>query len=190
MINAKLEHCKTVEEFYSSIRKQQELAHGVDYCGQHEALMKYAKDCKTYGELGVHQGGTLACALLSGFKYVEGVDIDMSKYYAFLQPLAEKYAKENRIILRIKEMDSTSLDSLGPPVDMLLIDSLHKHSHMEKELSMHAKRVNKYIIAHDTKLPNRRLGECLTDFTYTNPDWKILERNENNVGYMVLKKDV
>ena len=99
------------------------------------------------------------------------------------------HGRSARIARNPTEHDSTSLDSLGPPLDMLLIDSLHRLSHMEKELSMHAKRVNKYIIAHDTKLPHRRLDECLTVFTYTNPDWKILERNEKNVGYMVLKKD-
>jgi len=64
MINAKLDHCKTIEEFYISIRDQQEEAHGNDYCEQHDALMKYAADCVTYAELGTHQGGTLAIVVL------------------------------------------------------------------------------------------------------------------------------
>ena len=190
MINAKLDHCKTLEEFYISIRDQQEEAHGIDYCEQHDALMKYASDCKTYAELGTHQGGTLACALLAGFKYVEAIDVDMSRYRKFLQPLAEEYVKENKIVFKIKEMESGSLESIGPSVDMLLIDSYHKAYHMQRELSVHSKRVNKYIIAHDTRLPNTELDQCLTDFCFNNPGWKVIERGEANVGYMVLKKDV
>jgi len=155
MINAKLDHCKTIEEFYISIRDQQEEAHGNDYCEQHDALMKYAADCVTYAELGTHQGGTLA----------------------------------NKIVFKIKEMDSGSLDSIGPRVDMLLIDSYHKAYHMQKELKVHANRVNKYIIAHDTRLPTTELDDCLTEFCFNNPGWKVIERGESNVGYMVLKRD-
>lgn len=189
MINSKLDHCKTVEEFYISIREQQEEAHGHDYCEQHDALMKYATECTTYAELGVHQGGTLSCALLAGFKYVEGVDISLEKYNKFLKPLAEAHAKENKIVFKMKEVDSGSLESIGPRVDMLLIDSYHKAYHMAKELKVHASRVNKYIIAHDTAKPTAELDNCLTDFCFNNPGWKVIERGESNVGYMVLKRD-
>ena len=42
MINSKLDHCKTVEEFYESIRSQQEAAHGADYCKMHDAINELA----------------------------------------------------------------------------------------------------------------------------------------------------
>lgn len=197
MINAELGHCKTVEEFYKSIREQQEAAHGKDYCLQHDAVRKYAPDCMTYAELGVHQGGTLANALLAGFKYVEGVDIDMHRYEKFLKPLAEKYAHLNRIILTMKEVSSTDLNSLGPNVDMMVIDSLHHPTHLARELDMHSRRVKKYIIAHDTSIlhgkPNAALYDMLVSFCASKLDrldkkrWKIIERNEENVGYTVLK---
>tara|TARA_B100001287_G_scaffold42930_1_gene32018 strand:- start:7273 stop:7842 length:570 start_codon:yes stop_codon:yes gene_type:complete len=188
MINAELGHCKDVDQFYKSIREQQEEAHGADYCEQHDALMKYAKDCKTYAELGTHQGGTLACALLAGFKYIEGVDIDMHRYRKFLQPLAEKHAKSKKIVLKIREVDSTSMDSIGPQVDMLLIDSYHRAYHMQKELQMHGGRAKKYIIAHDTWSVSE-LHDCLEEWCFNNPGWSVLERGKTNVGYTVLKKD-
>jgi len=72
---------------------------------------------------------------------------------------------------------------------MLLIDSYHKAYHMQKELKVHANRVNKYIIAHDTRLPTTELDDCLTEFCFNNPGWKVIERGESNVGYMVLKRD-
>ena len=80
MINSKLDHCKTVDEFYTSIRSQQEEAHGDNYCAMHDAVNEIAKECNSYKELGVHQGGTLANALLQPtLKYVEGVDISLEK---------------------------------------------------------------------------------------------------------------
>jgi hypothetical protein len=188
MINAELSHCKSVQEFYESITEQQKEAHGRDYCDQHDAIMKYAKECKTYAELGTHQGGTLACALLSGFKYVEAVDIDMHRYRKYLQPLAEEYVKEKKIVFKVKEVDSSSLDSIGPSVDMLLIDSYHRAFHMKKELALHGKRVNKYIIAHDTwAVPE--LHDCLEEWCFNNPGWHVIARGKTNVGYTVLKKD-
>lgn len=192
MINAELGHCKTVEEFYKSIREQQEKAHGDDYCDQHDAIRKYAPDCLTYCELGVHQGGTLANALLAGFKYVEGIDIDLHRYEKFLKPLAEKHAHLNRIILKTKQVSSIDpVNSMGPFVDMMLIDSLHNPHHMAKELQIHSKRVKRYLVAHDTSVlhgkPNESLYDVLVGFCLDNPEWKIIERSTKNVGYTVLR---
>ena len=189
MINVDLSHVKTLEEFYEEIRKGQEQAHGDDYCEQHDAVRKYAKNCKTYAELGVHQGGTLANALLAGFKYVEGIDIDMHRYEKFLKPIAEDYAKENKIVLKMKEVSSITLDSMGPKVDMLLIDSYHRDYHMAQELKLHAPRVNKYIIAHDTMKPDEQLHDTLERYCFDTMEWKVAERGTTNVGYTVLERN-
>lgn len=189
MINVDLSHVTTLDEFYKDVREGQEKEHGDDYCEQHDAVRKYAGECKTYAELGVHQGATLANAMLSGFKYVEGIDIDMHRYEKFLRPIAEQYAKDNKIVLKLKECDSTGMDAIGPRVDMLLIDSYHRDFHMEKELKLHGPRVNKYIIAHDTMKPDEQLHDCLMDFCFNNPGWKCIERGKTNVGYTVLGKE-
>ena len=188
MIVVDLSHVKTLDEFYKHIRSSQEKRHGDDYCEQHDAVRKYASECKTYAELGVHQGATLANALLSGFKYVEGIDNDMRKYEKFLKPIAEQYAKDNEISLKLKQCDSASVDAIGPKVDMLLIDSLHHYFHMSKELKLHGPRVNKYIIAHDTMKPDEQLHHCLIDFCSENPEWRCIERGITGYGYTVLSK--
>ena len=56
MHTSEVSHVKTVEEFYKSIREQQEVAHGKEYCDQHDAIIKYMKECESYKELGTHQG--------------------------------------------------------------------------------------------------------------------------------------
>ena len=173
MLTAKLDHVETVEEFYREIRSQQEAHHGADYCAMHDAMRKLMKECKSYKEIGTHQGGS-AAAILSG------------EYLPFCEA--------NNIRLVVQDVDSSSLASMsGEVVDMLMIDSLHKRYHMEKELKIHAGYARKYIVAHDTSIcqdsaPDA-LFQCLTDFCAANPGWKIIERGTTNVGYTVLKKD-
>lgn len=190
MINSELGHVKTLPDFYESIRSQQEEAHGEHYCKMHDAIAEIAKDCKSYKELGVHQGGTLACALLQPtLKYVEGIDVSMEKYEKFLKPIAEQYAKDEKKVLKMKEVDSTGIDALGYATDILMIDSYHKAFHMQKELDRHGPYVKKYIVAHDTHKPDDQLYWCLANWAADN-NWKVLIRNQENVGFTVLKKNV
>lgn len=194
MVTAELNHVTTVEEFYSEIRSQQEACHGEDYCAMHDAIRHYMKDCTSYKEIGTHQGGS-AAAVMSGPhkpKYMELIDINHEKYRWKLQSLAEPYCNDQGIELVVIEADSTASKSLtGKNVDMLMIDSLHKRYHMEKELSIHAGYVNKYIVAHDTTIaqdkPLDALFRCLSSFCERNPRWSIIERGDTNVGYTVLK---
>ena len=196
MLTADLKHVKTVDEFYTKIRSQQETHHGKDYCAMHDAIRKYLKDCKSYKELGTHQGGTAACVMTAEHKpeYMELVDINHEKYRWKLKSLAEPYCEENNIELVVKDADSTGLNSLSDrDIDMLVIDSLHKRFHMEAELTMHANYIKKYIIAHDTSIaqdnPPDNLYRCLDDFCKESPAWQIIERGTNNVGYTVLKRN-
>ena len=189
MITAELNHVKTVEEFYSEIRRQQEKGHGPDYCAQHDAIRKYLPECESYKELGTHQGGTAACVMTAEhkIKYIELIDINHYKYRWKLQELAEPYCKENNIELVVRDADSSSLASLGSPVDMMLIDSVHRPDHLIKELQMHAPNVKKYMIFHDTfSVP--QLQSVIEGFCLENPRWKVIERGTTNVGYTVIKR--
>ena len=194
MINAELGHVKSVKEFHVDIVKQQEEAHGVDYCAMHKAIQKYWKEgnCKRYMELGVHQGGTASCAILLDPipKKVTLIDIDMSRYNKFLKPLAEEYANLKNIHLDVRETDSTGLGSIDS-CDMLVIDSVHKAGFMQRELTVHGPNVRKYIIAHDTKLlfnkPDDQLHRTLVNWGKEN-GFKLAERGETSVGYTVIQK--
>jgi hypothetical protein len=190
VINAELGHVTTLEEFHSEIRRQQEEAHGDHYCAIHDAIQKYMKECRSYMELGTHQGGTAAAALLCNPKEVYLRDIDMSRYNKFLKPIAEKYAADNKIKLDVKQVDSTTLGSTAP-VDMLMIDSYHHPNHMQRELDTHKHFVSKYIIAHDTEVlhgkKNNSLFLCLAQFA-EKEGWDVVEHVQLNVGYAVIKK--
>lgn len=192
MIDSKLDHVKTLEEFNSEIRRQQEEAHGKGYCDIHDAIKKYMEECNSYMELGTHQGGTASIAMLTNPNFIQLVDIDFTKYRKFLDPIASKYCRENNINLILKEMDSRTFSSMPVvSVDMLVIDSVHKAPFMKQELELHGLNINKYILAHDTsRLLGReddQLFKELEDWGKKNR-WIVIERGINNVGYTVLKK--
>ena len=59
---------------------------------------------------------------------------------------------------------------------------------MQKELERHGQYVKQYIVAHDTHLPDDQLYWCLSNWGADN-GWSVLIRNENNVGFVVMKKN-
>ena len=190
MINAELGQVKTLKEFNTEIRKQQEEAHGVDYCQIHDAIKKYMKECKSYMELGTHQGGTASIAMLAKPNRVFLVDMDMSRYRKFLAPIAQEWCDKNDIELIVKEADSTSIGTINM-TDMLVIDSYHHPEHMKKELNLHGNNVRKYIIAHDTSIVNNKTNDSLYQTMKQFADangWEVIERGTTNVGYTVIKK--
>lgn len=190
MINAELGQVKTLKEFNTEIRKQQEEAHGVDYCQIHDAIKKYMKECKSYMGLGTHQGGTASIAMLAKPNRVFLVDMDMSRYRKFLAPIAQEWCDKNDIELIVKEADSTSIGTINM-TDMLVIDSYHHPEHMKKELNLHGNNVRKYIIAHDTSIVNNKANDSLYQTMKQFADangWEVIERGTTNVGYTVIKK--
>tara|TARA_R110002153_G_scaffold72321_3_gene189411 strand:+ start:2920 stop:3498 length:579 start_codon:yes stop_codon:yes gene_type:complete len=192
MINSELGHVKTLKEFNKSIREQQEEAHGEDYCAIHDAIKKYMKECKSYMELGTHQGGTASVAMLANPNRVYLVDIDFTKYNLFLKPIAEEYCEKKDIELIVNQTDSTGFGAINM-TDMLVIDSYHHPAHMQKELDMHGSNVRKYLIAHDTSnmlgKPDERLYHCMKNWCNKN-NFVEVERGTTNVGYTVFKKTI
>lgn len=190
MINSELGHVKTMAEFNSEIRRQQEEAHGSNYCDIHDAIKRFLTSNDAYMELGTHQGGTASSAMLCNPAKVVLVDIDLSRYRKFLDPIARQYCTDNNIQLQTLEVDSTSLASFNM-TDVLVIDSLHTPQHMAKELNFHGLNTKKYIIAHDTSVINGRaddsLFRCMEQYARAN-GWRIIERGTTNVGYTVMKR--
>ena len=195
MINAKFDNVKTVLKFHKQIVQQQEEAHGEHYCAMHKAIQRFWAEgkCKTYMELGVHQGGTAANAMMlkPTPEKITLIDIDMAKYNSFLKPIAEKHCKWEKIELDVRQTDSTGFSAVEN-VDMLVIDSVHKAAWMSKELNLHGKNVRKYIIAHDTmrlfNQVNEQLHTTLTEWGDVN-GFRVVDRGEASVGYTVIMKD-
>ena len=189
MINAELSHCKTLPEWYKSIREQHEEAHGHEYCHQHDAMQKLMANCDSYRELGTHQGASLAAACLTNPKSVTAVDIDLHRWRPF-ESIFRTYCDENDIVFNALEMSSHDTKSVGP-TDLLLIDSLHNARHLLRELNLHLPYIRKYVVLHDTSVlhgrPNDSLFKVVEEWCARINPWEIKERNTTNVGYTVME---
>lgn len=83
--------------------------------------------------------------------------------------------------------------------DLLFIDTYHEYNQLKQELSLHANKVKKYLIFHDTttfgilgetfKEPNTvGIMPAIEEFLIENKKWKLHEKFENNNGLTILKK--
>tara|TARA_R110002096_G_C14557443_1_gene719662 strand:+ start:629 stop:1216 length:588 start_codon:yes stop_codon:yes gene_type:complete len=188
MLTADIKDPLTLAEFYDQIRSQQEDPdnHGAGYCAHHDMIQYFMEGCKSYRELGTHQGASAAAALLSPNTpmRVDLVDITMEKLN-WQKKLFLEFCDMNWVDINIYEMSSID-PRCAAPVDMLMIDSLHQWKWTEKELALHAPLVNKYIVFHDTTTVNRRPSDIWPGIVrwceQSGGEWKILKRVLENVG--------
>lgn len=96
---------------------------------------------------------------------------------------AVQIAKEAGIKFRFYNADSVYVET--EPFDVLFIDTLHLYSHIVKELWRHSENTRKYILFHDSHIPEVRA--CIQDFLF-NLHWKFEEEVTTGNGLTVLKR--
>ena len=172
-------------------------------------IKKYADECKHVTEFGVYlsKGSTwaflMACADNNEIKYIS--------YDDKKRPQAIKtweLVKNMEINWTFNEDDTTEMKPIEE-TDLLLIDTEHVYDVCSKELELHAGRVKKFIIFHDTvsrwdisphpgspswlakgntRKPVKGIGPAITEFLEQNKNWIILEDRKNNNGLMIIGK--
>lgn len=91
--------------------------------------------------------------------------------------------------------------------DCCLIDTLHTKKMLETELALHADKVKKFILLHDTFGPYWETGEApyndetspyggglglkyaIEPFLESHPEWTVFAKYDFNNGLMILKKN-
>ena len=179
MITKEFKNCKDLKEYYNKVLTLQQLHHGISYTLVHDELKRLLKNCDSYTEFGVAQGGTLAIPCLNGIKKVRGYEINLQYYNK-----ASKYFDLDIDFKVINE--STLTTSPIDEVDLLYIDSVHTCEHLTKELNRHAHNVNKYIVMHDTF--SRQLMPSIKRFIEKNKEWKIITNCTDSVGFVSIAK--
>jgi hypothetical protein len=79
--------------------------------------------------------------------------------------------------------------------DLMLVDSLHIYEQVQKELELHAGKVRKYLLFHDTTLfadrgefGGKGIWPAVQEFIDSHPEWQLIERRHNNNGLTILKR--
>jgi hypothetical protein len=181
----------TLKEFYDTLSGMQASAHFNEYIEHHKPLKKCAEDPEVniIKEIGVCQGVTLAALMMTKPKKLVGYDI-MPKYFMPYKKLFDEYAKNNNVDFDYIVMSSHDKKSVSK-CDLLHIDSLHDPVHLRKELELHAPKVSKYIVFHDTAnfKGSKGLLPVIADYiTRTEQSWQIIDHYPHRVGYTAIKR--
>lgn len=172
-------------------------------------LNAYAQICPHVTELGFRWGCSTYALLaakptrLVSYDIVYDAEVEMVKAHATIDGVDFEFI--NKDVLSV-EIEAT---------DLLFMDTFHHYLQLKRELAMHARKVKKYIIFHDTTsfefsnesmAPNvrpffdrdtlalydnflkRGLMPAIEEFLAESPEWKIKERFHNNNGLLVLEK--
>ena len=161
-------------------------------------LKKYAEECSHITEMGMR-------SIVSTWAFMVGLPDKLVSYDVDDPPrdrliLAIKAAMELRIDFSFRKEDV--LKANIEETDLLFIDTLHRSSQLRQELKLHADKVRKYIIMHDTYTFGEK-GEddnhqptingdglliALNEFLDSHKEWEIKEVYKNNNGLTVLKR--
>lgn len=147
-------------------------------------LRKYARLSAGIVELGV-RGIVSTWALLAGRpSWMLSVDIvDPSEHGGSVSQTEEiAKAEGSRWWFHL----GSSLQIELPRHDLLFIDTIHSYEQLSQELKLHSPHTTKYVIMHDTVLPE--MQKAINEFLMGNSDWKIKEVFENNNGLTVLQR--
>lgn len=167
-----------------------------------ETLKKYSEECETIIEMGVRGVVSTWAFLAAKPKKITCYDIsNLSLHYP------EELAKKNDIVLNF--IQANVLDVEIEHSDLLFLDTIHRYHQLFYELNLHAKKIKKYIVMHDTVtyayvdepiyLPNfkspdienkKGLSQAISDFLRTEEgnNWFVYETYENNNGLTILKR--
>jgi hypothetical protein len=97
---------------------------------------------------------------------------------------------------RFVRYHGSSLDfNLIDEADLLFVDSHHTYETVSKELEIHAHKIKKYIMFHDT-VAFGEVGEdggkgimfAINEFLEVNPEWKIVHQATYNNGFMIIER--
>lgn len=177
MVRVPITSAASLEDLYNQLRAGQEAAHGSDYCSHHSVIRKLATSCRSYCELGVNQGATLACAILAGFEHVVGVDIALGN----LEPFTGLF--EGKATL----LEQDHLAPLPFAVDFLLLDALHTAKGLKAELEAHGDMVRRHLLIHDTAAhPELHVTACVYAAAR---DWTVHSRETRGYGWTLLSRN-
>jgi hypothetical protein len=168
-------------------------------------LLEYAYSSETITEMGVRWVTSTWAFLLSNPKKLVSYDVLKDNKVDEVINLSKKYNINYKF--EIQDVLKIEID----PTDLLFIDTLHTYNQLSLELRRHSKKVNKFIILHDTETfayidesiyerasdlvkeqPQTKQGlwNAVLDFLDTDEGkkWKVLEKLTNNNGLTILSK--
>jgi hypothetical protein len=153
-------------------------------------LAKYSSECSHITEMGVRYIVSTYALLMGKPKKMISYDIQMCNW-EYVRDLVKENTDFQFYIGNTLEIEIE-------PTELLFIDTLHNYTQLKQELELHAHKVSKYIIFHDTTSfenvgesysgkPETGIWPAIQEFLEKNSQWVIKERFMNNNGLTVIE---
>lgn len=161
-----------------------------DMVGHMHTIKSYAAQVESAVEFGVHDC-TSTWALMAGHpKKLTSYDVIRQPDVDLVEQLAVDSGTEFKFVLE------NSLNAQLEDADLLFIDSFHAYEQLKAELRLHAAKIRKFILMHDTSIfefmdqtySGRGLWPAIAEFLAEHPEWKIKERFTHCHGLTVLER--
>jgi len=123
-------------------------------------------------------------------------DVEIHSYEFMPQPGIREFFDEAKNAGRnvTLHVDDTRKVNIAE-TDLMLVDSLHIYEQVQKELELHAGKVRKYLLFHDTTLfadrgefGGKGIWPAVQEFMDSHSEWQLVERRTNNNGLTILKR--
>lgn len=181
---APMETVAEVHEYYAKA--------GNDFNTHFPTIRRFADVCSHVTEFGSRDYGVAA---LVGHKpkYIRSYNTQpQGAAYWKLELLAKEIPDLNVIVTHENHIEQSALIE---ETDLLFIDSRHTREQLAEELRLHAWRVRRFIILHDTELfgfngegGGPGLKPALIEFMQKNKEWSVIYASKDQAGLMVLGK--
>ena len=155
-----------------------------------EILYRYACLCNSVTEFGTRTGVSTTAFIHAAPEVLTCYDIVRHPEVNEL----EQHAKRALIKFRFYIADVRGVEI--EQTDLLFIDTLHIYEQTLDELMRHGKKVDKYLIFHDTETFGMRgelpgtmgIWPAISRFCRICPQWRLLEHFKNNNGLTILMR--
>lgn len=154
-------------------------------------LLEYATQCKHITEMGVRN-------VVSTWAFLNAKPDTLISYDIYTsRNINEVYIAAEEVNTKFTFIQADVLKTTIEETDLLFIDTLHQYSQLKGELNLHADKVRKYIIFHDTtkfayidEITGNKGGlwPAIEEFLNQDTNWQLKERYSNNNGLTIIER--
>ncbi len=201
----------TVDECLEHVRNS---SASIDICEHLDTLREYASKCDSVTELGVRWVVSTWALMAGRPKKLTSFDIHHFGIYGVDPETLDNAASNAGVIFKFYQEDVLTTDKLFE-TDLLFIDTIHSFKQLSMELHLHANKVKKYIVFHDTSSfgemdeaeirpnpgwskellgyyntlgPAQGINAAIIEFLTVNPEWRVDKLFTNNNGLMIITR--
>jgi len=156
-----------------------------------DTLYRLARRCRNVTEFGTRNGVSTAALLRARPRTLVTYDRDR---WPAVDTLLAAATETGCTGFTFRQVDV--LDVEIEETDMLFIDTWHVYEQLKQELALHAAKVRKYLVFHDTttfgeqgETPGHRgIWPAIAEFLQSNPHWTLVARYTHCNGLTILKR--